>query len=48
MKRVKAGMARARGQDITVGRPHVINKDGVAEKWLKVRPLLLIGTMSQQ
>jgi hypothetical protein len=33
-------MARARGQDITVGRPHVVNKDDVAKKWLKVRQLL--------
>jgi hypothetical protein len=31
-----------------VGWPHVINKGDVAKKWLKVRQLLLIGTMSQQ
>jgi putative DNA-invertase from lambdoid prophage Rac len=47
-ERVKAGMARAKKQGLPVGRPQVIHRDGVAEKWLKVRPLLLNGTMSQR
>jgi len=41
-------MARAKKQGLPVGRPQVINRDGVAQKWLKVRPLLLNGTMSQR
>jgi DNA invertase Pin-like site-specific DNA recombinase len=48
VERVKAGMVRAKKQGLPVGRPQVINRDGVAEKWLKVRPLLLNGTMSQR
>jgi putative DNA-invertase from lambdoid prophage Rac len=48
VERVKAGMARAKKQGVLVGRPRVMNKDGVAKKWLKVRPLLLNGTMSQR